>query len=69
MDASRGCNPHADGAIVLGRHMRGRGGVRRNAWQALVDEPVRGPRVETRPLRGGVVARLEGVRGDGRRPP
>lgn len=39
---------HADGAIVLGRHMRGRDGVRRNAWQALVDEPVSGPRVETR---------------------
>lgn len=38
---------HADGEIVLGRHMRGPGGVRRNAWQALVDDPVEGPRVKT----------------------
>ena len=53
---------HADGGPVLGRHMRGPGGVRRNAWEALAQAPVDGPRIPTEAHceAARIVARLEG---------
>ena len=62
MGRERGCSPRTPtGHRARPPHARA-GGVRRNAWQALVDEPVQGPRVEThaRCEVARIVARLEG---------